>query len=206
MTETRGRRIYHLLAATQWAAAADAGGPVAVEQFERHGFVHCCTREQIVEIAQWWLVGEAPLIALEVDADVAGDVRFERADLGRYYPHVYNPIPRAAALRAVDLPTDADGTVVLPPALAHPPPRFKVRGVFQGRPVEITWQGGALDGDPDVVARASATISSGATVPQFPSIDKPAGTASPYEAFCLLVAVLDEVTEYRGDGFFEDER
>ena len=90
------RRIFHLAAARDWGIHADGDGPVATDQLERHGFVHCCTREQIVEVATWWLAGDAPLVAIEIDADRAGDVRFERADLGRQYPHVYNAIPRDA--------------------------------------------------------------------------------------------------------------
>ena len=188
------------MAATQWAQEADDEGPAATYQLTRHGFVHCCTREQIVEVASWWLAAEAPLVALEIDADEAGDLRFEEADLGRRYPHVYNAIPRPAVVGVHEL-VHVEGGVELPLSLASPPPRFEVTGVLDGRDVCVGWSAGALDGDPAAVAIATENVDSGAQVPQFPGVTRPAALTTAYDAFCVLVAVLDEITDYRGDGF-----
>ena len=198
-----GGRIFHLLAASDWAA--DPGsGPVAQAQYERHGFVHCCTREQILEVASWWLAGDAPLVAIEIDAGRAGDVRFERADLGREYPHVYNPVPREAVVGLHDIElSDSVRAGGLPPRLASPPPAFVVAGSSDGRTVRVRWENGQLSGDADVCARATLLVEKGEDVPQFPGVTRPASTTTPYDAFCLLAAVLDDVIGYQGDGFIE---
>lgn len=188
------------MAAADWDGQRAASGPIAADQLERHGFVHCCTREQIPEIAAWWLRGEAPLVAVAVDAGRAGDLRFERADLGRAYPHVYNPLPRQAVLAAHELPD----TSVLPAELAEPPPMFAVSGRRDGAAVHAVWQAGRLvAGDDAVRAAAERLVASGASVPQFPGVSRPASLASAYDAFCVLAALLDEIESYRGDGFFE---
>ena len=201
VTTTGGGRIYHLMPAAEWGVEWESGGAVAAPQLEGHGFVHCCTREQILEVATWWLAGDAPLVAVEIDAGRAGDVRFERADLGREYPHVYNAIPRDAVVGAHALAAAPDG-LELPAALADPAPMFEVAGTLDGRAVRARWQGGALvDGDADVLERAALKIEKGEDVLQFPEVTRPASVATAYDAFCLLAATLDEVRSYRGDGF-----
>ncbi|HEX7166731.1 MAG TPA: DUF952 domain-containing protein, partial [Acidimicrobiales bacterium] len=176
-------------------------GDVARDQLERHGFVHCCTREQLVEIATWWFSDAGPLVALEIDVDAAGDVRFERADNAREYPHVYNAIPRAAVAGAHPL-TAPDGAVALPPALADPPPSFEVVGRRDGRPVSVRWRAGAfVAGDPDLRRAAAEAIAKAAPVPQFPDVEGPASADTAYEAFCLVATLVDDVVLYAGDGF-----
>jgi uncharacterized protein (DUF952 family) len=191
------------MAASAWALQRATTGPPAADQFERHGFVHCCTREQILEIASWWLAADAPLVAIEIDASVAGDVRFERADRGREYPHIYNAIPRDAVVTVHNLNGDAR-SFALPRALSSPAAEFAVTGVVEGREARVRWRDGAfVEGDEEVITRASTLVDKGEDVPQFPGVTRPASTDTPYDAFCLLAAVLDEVTTYRGDGFID---
>ena len=203
MTETRGRVVFHLLPADAWHAEESTDGPVAVDQLERHGFVHCCTREQILEIAAWWLRDEAPLVVVAIDVDRAGDVRFERADLGREYPHVYNALPRGAILGAHDLPSL--DPPALPSELAWPPPAFRVTGRRGGDTASATWcDGRLLAGSRSLRAAAGALVEERAEIPQFPGgVTTIASLDSPYEAFCVLAALFDVIESYRGDGFFE---
>ena len=206
MTETRGRRIYHLVAAQEWQREAGHSGPVARDQLERHGFVHCCTREQILEVASWWLTAEAPLIAIEIDAGRAGDVRFERADLGREYPHVYNAVPREAVVATHEVTSAAGGALALPARLADPPPGFTVEGIAGGRPVRVRWCDRRFDADnTGVLGRLNEAVAKGVPVPQFPGVERAASAATPYDAFCVVAAALDEVTRYLGDGFEADD-
>jgi uncharacterized protein (DUF952 family) len=190
------------MSSAAWRDEASGDGPVATDQLERHGFVHCCTREQILEIAAWWLRDESPLVAVAVDVDRAGDVRFERADLGREYPHVYNALPREAVLAACNLP-DTDPPS-LPAELASPPPAFLVNGVRDGDTASAVWCDGRLvSGSRSLRADADALVERGEEIPQFPGVKTVASLATPYAAFCVLAALLDEIESYRGDGFFE---
>jgi uncharacterized protein (DUF952 family) len=181
---------------------AAASGPVAADQHARHGFVHCCTREQIVEIAAWWLADDAPLTALEIDLDAQVDVRFERPEgEAREFPHVYAAIDRGAIVAAHDLPSAAEG-FALPPAIASPPPAFEVAGHRASRPCAARWQNGALiDGDRDVVAAAHELVEKGAPVERYLHVVGTASLATAYEAFAVLDTVFDEITVYRGDCF-----
>ena len=203
MTETRGRVVFHLLSAIAWKEQESGDGPVAADQLERHGFVHCCTREQILEIAAWWLRDESPLVVVAIDVDRAGDVRFERADLGREYPHVYNALPREAILAGYELPVS--DPPVLPAALASPPPAFRVSGTRAGDTESAIWCDGQLvAGSASLRAPAEVLVEQGAEIPQFPGgVTTIANLDSPYAAFCVLAALLDEIESYRGDGFFE---
>ena len=203
MTQTRGRLVFHLLSAAAWAEEERAGGPVATDQLARHGFVHCCTREQILEISAWWLRDEAPLVVVAIDADRAGDVRFERADLGREYPHVYNALPREAIVGTYPLP---EGEPCLPPALASPPPAFMVSGRRGGDTASATWCDGQFtSGSHALRAEAETLVQQGAEIPQFPGVMTIARLDTPYDAFCVLAALMDEIESYRGDGFFDPE-
>jgi uncharacterized protein (DUF952 family) len=182
----------------------EAGKPdVAREQFERHGFVHCCTREQLTEVASWWFVGEHELVALEVDADEVGsDVRYEPSPT-RWYPHIYAAIPTTAISATHDLPRLDDASVPLPAALADPPPAFHFVGRRDGHEVRAVWRGGSLTGDEDFLAAADRAITHHIPVPALGGVRAPASIATAYEAFCLLDLLADELVSYAGDGFFE---
>lgn len=189
-------RIFHLAPAGDGVRSLDTS---AAEQFERHGFVHCCTREQILEIASWWLGGVGPLAVVEIDAARAGDVRFEPADLGRRYPHVYNALP-ADAIVSIHALDDPD---VLPVSLADPPPAFRVEvRTTDGRRTEVRWCNGDLAGDHDVRTEVEKLVAEGGTVLQFPAVGRAADLTTPYGAFCVINATVDEIVDYAGDGWF----
>lgn len=192
------------MAAADWDAQCDAD-EVAAGQLERHGFVHCCTREQIVEIASWWLKDDAPLVVLEIDPDLlaAHVVRFERPEgETREYPHVYGRLPRHAIVGWHRLARSTDGVFSLPPELAAPSPMFSVDGRLGGRPVRAVWQGGELvGGDPAFLAEVRDRVATEKPVTQFLDVNAPPSLATAYDAYSVLVDVLDEVSAYRGDGY-----
>jgi glutathione S-transferase len=200
-------RIFHLLPADAWVSAVAEAvdgrptGPVAVDQFERHGFVHCCFREQLVEIATWWFDAGDELLALELDpAGLPADLLRLEASPSRWYPHLYAPIDPAAIVDVHVVSRSAgDGVAELPSALRKPPPGFQV-GDGTGRLVQ--WQAGTLTGDPSWIADAEAAIAEGRPVPLIGGVVGPATSSSAYEAFALLELVAGGITRYDGDGFF----
>ena len=192
-----GARVFHLLHADAWAAEAAEGGPVAVEQFERHGFVHCCFREQLVEIASWWFDPgpDDDLVALELDVHrLTPDLRLE-ASPSRWYPHLYGPIDADAVCAAHPVPAGG-----LPPAVAQPAPSFRVTDAA-GR--SVCWQAGAgLSGDERWIADTEAALAEGRTVELIGGIVVPATLDRAYEAFALLEGLADGgIARYDGDGF-----
>lgn len=196
------------MTADRWGSAAPAGGParpVAVEQFERHGFVHCCFREQLTEIATWWFDPAEELVALKIDpARLRAELRFEPTFL-RSYPHIYGPIDAEAVMSADFVPRTADGVALLPPSLSQPPPGFALTGRLEadGPEVVVRWRPGIIDGDAAWAAAAQRVIDTGRLVPLVGGVCVAADLHRAYESFALLVEVAYEIVRYDGDGFFE---
>ena len=198
-------RIFHIVG----AAASAVGGPrpgavVARDQFERHGFVHCCFREQLAETATWWFDPGDDLVALELDvARLSAEVRIE-ASPTRWYPHLFGPIDADAVVASHPLPRDG-GSVYLPPSLATPPPGYRLTGIVEGSERSVCWRlGSPLAGDAAWRTRAEAAVAAGRTVELMGGIVVPATLDAPYESFAVLAEVTDDgaIVRYDGDGFF----
>jgi uncharacterized protein (DUF952 family) len=188
-----------------WTAAAptgDATDDVAADQFERHGFVHCCFREQIAEIATWWFDADQELVAIELDpAGLRHELRLERSP-SRWYPHLYGPIDAQAVVATHRLPRSIDGTTELSGNLREPRPGYQLVGRMGGRDATVRWRGGTLDGDADWVGAAHAAVAEGRTVELIGGIVVPATLDAAYESFVLLETLADDLLRYDGDGFF----
>ncbi len=188
------------------AVSAETGRPLARDQFERHGFVHCCFREQLQEIATWWFHEEDELFSLELDpAALTAELRLEPSP-SRWYPHVYGPLDARAVIAVHELARSSSGVVELPPALATPPAGFQVSGRLEGDAEStervVRWREGRLFGDAAWIATARSAIEAGQRVPLVGGISAPPDLRHPYESFALLDVVAAEVIRYDGDGFF----
>jgi uncharacterized protein (DUF952 family) len=189
---------------TAASAAADAGSPVAVEQFERHGFVHCCFREQLSEIATWWFAPSDQLVAVEIDPAPLGPLLRIEHSASRWYPHVYGPIAAEAVRQAHPIPRSPGGPATLPHSLREPTPGFQLTGsVDGGGDAVVRWRPGLLDGDDSWIAAAREAINNGRPVALVGGICVPPDLARAYESYALLAEVADTVTGYDGDGFFD---
>lgn len=193
------------MGAEAWVAGRVAGGALSVEQFERHGFVHCCFREQLTEIATWWFDPADELVALKIDPScLRSELRFEPT-CSRWYPHIYGPIDSEAVVSADSVPRTVDGAAMLPESLRQPPPGFALTGRLEvgGPEVMVRWRPGIMDGDPAWVAAAHAVVDSGRLVPVVGGVCVVADLHRAYESSALLVEVAYEIVRYDGDGFFE---
>ncbi len=199
-----------------WAVASpsvDAGGPIAADQFERHGFVHCCFREQLCEIAMWWFDEEDDdLFVLELDpTSLTPELRFEAPQgvleaAGRWYPHLFGPIDGGAVVAVHELERDSTGEIALPPTIASPAPGFQVTGRLPGDADEVErvvqWRSGSLSGDDAWIAEAGSALDAGRLVPLIGGISALPDLGRAYETFALLDHVATEICRYEGDGFF----
>lgn len=196
--------MFHLVPSPS-GPTVGGGQPVAVEQFERHGFVHCCFREQITEIATWWFDAGVETVALEIDpACLTAELRFE-ASPTRWYPHIYGPIDGDAVVDQHLLRRSGAGVTSLPPALAWPTPAYHLVARRHGGMAEITWCDGALGGDAAWADAARDAVASGQLVELLGGVAVAATLATPYESFSLLVHLADELVRYDGDGFFDPQ-
>jgi uncharacterized protein (DUF952 family) len=168
-------------------AAAD---PSARGQFERHGFVHCCFREQLAEIVAWWFSpSSGPMQVLELDVDrLSAEVRYERSP-SRWYPHVYGPLDGAAVVATHPWPW---------PGADDPPPSFQLRGCDG----VVRWRApGILEGDEAWIDSANQAIAGGRPIGLVGGVTVPANLDTAYEAYATLELVAGEVVDYAGDGF-----
>jgi len=101
--------IYHVATAEDWDAwfEQETYQPAA---FEREGFIHCCTEEQLPGVLERYFRGKTGLKKLYIDAKrLHAPLKWEiAASTGEYFPHVYGPINRSAIVGMKVLPKQPD--------------------------------------------------------------------------------------------------
>ena len=118
--------IYHIVAREEWgeAVAADIYRPPSLAA---QGFVHCSTREQVMETANRFYHGQDGLVLLCIEVSrLRPALRYEAPDMAGHsqsqqqalFPHLYGALNPEAVVRVLPFPARADGTFALPPELA----------------------------------------------------------------------------------------
>ena len=102
---------YKLLDRDEWAAARERGAYDGSEVDRADGFIHLSTAAQLAETARRHYAGRDRLMLVEVDLARVAGVRWEASRGGALFPHVYGPLPAAAATAERPLAVDADGTM-----------------------------------------------------------------------------------------------
>ncbi len=120
MSETRPARLVHLAEKDVWAAAA--GAPVYLpREWDRDGFIHLSSIDQVLTPANRFYRGRDDLIALVLDAHYLGSavVWEPGTDTDELFPHLYAALPAESVLGEVAFPPQSDGGFVLPPDLVR---------------------------------------------------------------------------------------
>lgn len=107
--------LFHLVDPAVWAAVT---GDYRPESLATEGFVHCSFAGQVAATADRHYAGAPSLVAVELDPALLGaEVLVEDSyGSGTAYPHVYGPVPVAAAVAVHPLHRGPDGRWVFPPA------------------------------------------------------------------------------------------
>jgi uncharacterized protein (DUF952 family) len=110
--------IYHIVAASDWQRQS-AASVFTAPSLETQGFIHCSTREQVVDVANFLFRGVKDLVLLCIDeSKLRSSVTYENLEGGeRLFPHVYGPIERDAIIATVAFEPYPDGSFTLPPTL-----------------------------------------------------------------------------------------
>jgi uncharacterized protein (DUF952 family) len=127
MTKTRGPevaagRIYHLTTKTEWEVAKATGvyaRSTRDKSFEEVGFIHCSLPSQLTEVAEFiYDDREAELVVLVMDLPTLEgnglSVRFEDGGNGKFYPHIYAPLPCHLVDRVLPASVDDKGRFISP--------------------------------------------------------------------------------------------
>jgi uncharacterized protein (DUF952 family) len=103
-------RLFHIVARSDWRAAV-AAGEYRAASLASEGFIHCSFAGQVAAVADARFRDVPDLCVFELDpARLSAPVRVEDSyGSGEEFPHVYGPIPVAAASAVHDLPRGPDG-------------------------------------------------------------------------------------------------
>lgn len=107
--------IFHITRLVAWARAK-AEGTYLPEAFQSEGFIHCSTRDQVVNVANVRFRGQKGLALLCIDTDkVAAEIVYENLEGGRQmFPHIYGGLNVDAVVQVADFEPGADGYFSLP--------------------------------------------------------------------------------------------
>lgn len=97
--------LYHLATEAEWDDYQEEGAIVPAS-LETEGFVHCSWGHQVPGTVTKHFAHVTGLLALRIDREALGDVRFVEEDSygsGQAFPHVYGPIPPAAVIDATSV-------------------------------------------------------------------------------------------------------
>lgn len=122
--------IFHITRRAAWDSCtavancengAEAEGTYRTEMFPIEGFIHCSTREQVIQVANIRFRGQTGLVLLSLDTNkVTAEVRYENLEGGQQmFPHIYGEINADAVVQVTDFEPGAEGYFTLPSTLAH---------------------------------------------------------------------------------------
>ena len=107
--------IFHITRREAWDRAR-AEGVYRTETLPSEGFIHCSTRDQVVEVANIRFRGQKGLVLLAIDTDrVSAEIRYENLEGGvPLFPHIYGAINIDAVVRVFEFEPGVDGNFSLP--------------------------------------------------------------------------------------------
>ncbi len=107
--------IYKVCAQGAWKNACETGHFAGSADDLRDGFIHFSTAKQLRGTLAKHFAGQSDLVLVQVDPRVlTAEMRWEASTGGKLYPHLYGPLPTAAAVRVSPLVLGADGHHSLP--------------------------------------------------------------------------------------------
>ena len=107
--------IFHITKGEAWRKA-EVDGTYRPEMFPVDGFIHCSTREQVLQVANIRFCGQPGLVLLKIDTDrVKAEIRYENLEGGQQmFPHIYGGLNVDAVTQVIPFTPGADGTFQFP--------------------------------------------------------------------------------------------
>ena len=106
--------LLHITARATWEDAL-ANGRYEGDTLATEGFIHCSTPEQVVRVADARFRGRKGLVLLAMDSEkVQPEIRYEPAEQGELFPHIYGPLDADAVVKVVAFEPGPDGSFTLP--------------------------------------------------------------------------------------------
>ena len=103
---------YKLVDRAEWEAARAAGAYAGSAVDLADGYIHMSSAAQLAETARRHYAGRSDLLLVAVDLTVLGEaLKWEASRGGDLFPHLFAPLPVAAAREERGLSVDADGVM-----------------------------------------------------------------------------------------------
>ena len=107
-----GQWIVHICRRDAWQDAQE-NGEYSADSLKSEGFIHCSTPEQVLDVANRYYAGVHDLVLLWIDPlKIHVQLRWEAAEDGEIYPHVYGGIDIDAIQAVADFLPGASGIFV----------------------------------------------------------------------------------------------
>lgn len=101
--------IYHITYHQAWKQALQIGSYQG-DTLATEGFIHCSTREQVIQTADRYYRGQSDLVLLCIEPGrVEAEIRYEALVGSEEFPHIYGPLDVAAVRQVAALDPDGDG-------------------------------------------------------------------------------------------------
>lgn len=102
--------IFHITSRTLWDRAASEAS-YRPEAFPIDGFIHCSTRDQVIQVANARFRGQSGLVLLSIDTDkVTPEIIYENLGGGQQlFPHIYGGLNIDAVNEVLEFQPGADG-------------------------------------------------------------------------------------------------
>ena len=109
MVDGKVETILHICPRAEWLAAL-ASGVYRAASLETEGFIHCSRLEQVIPVANRYYRRTPDLVVLWIDVNlVEAEIRWEAAEGGELFPHIYGPIEVDAITAVTHLIPDQNG-------------------------------------------------------------------------------------------------
>ncbi|MEH2012456.1 DUF952 domain-containing protein [Nostoc sp.] len=106
--------IFHITKYQQWEQTKNIGSYRA-DSLESEGFIHCSKSTQILKVAKRFFANQQELVLLFIDSEkVQAEIRYEPAEIGKLFPHVYGELNIDAVYQVIDFEAGEDGLFELP--------------------------------------------------------------------------------------------
>lgn len=106
--------ILHITKRQQWEQAKNIG-KYRADSLESEGFIHCSKSTQILKVAKRFFDNQKELVILFIDSEkVQAEIRYEPAEIGELFPHIYGELNIDAVYQVIDFEAGEDGLFELP--------------------------------------------------------------------------------------------
>lgn len=110
--------IYKLLSQAEWREAQGAGAFTGSAVDLADGYIHFSTGAQVQETARRYFSSQGDLMVLAIEtgdlsAELQASLLWEPSRGGDLFPHLYQPLPVEAVLKAWAVDLDAEGVPMM---------------------------------------------------------------------------------------------